>query len=155
MMPQDISTHWNSTFDMVNFAIDYQLAIDAITGNCDMKMQSLELDAPEWTIAKELCETLKACVWIFHPSSSFHLIILQIFKHSTLFFSCNTPNISTVIPVMDHIDKHLLATSAWNMHYLAAICSALAIGKCTLNCYYNKTDHSENYRIAMGKLWYS
>jgi len=62
MMPQDVPTCWNSTFDMVNFTINYQLAIDAITGNHDMKMRSLELDAPEWAIAKELCETLKACV---------------------------------------------------------------------------------------------
>jgi len=52
---------------------------------------------------------------------------------------------------MDRIDEHL-ATSAENMRYSAAIRSALAIGKRTLNRYYNKTDHSEIYRIAMGKL---
>ena len=53
---------------------------------------------------------------------------------------------------MDRIDEHL-ATSAKNMCYSVAIRSALAIGKRTLNRYYNKTDHSEIYRIAMGKLW--
>jgi hypothetical protein len=52
---------------------------------------------------------------------------------------------------MDRIDEHL-ATSAKNMRYSVAIRSALAIGKRTLNRYYNKTDHSEIYRIAMGKL---
>lgn len=62
MMPRDVSTRWNSTFDMVNFAIDYQTAIDAITGNHDMKMRNLELDAPEWEIAKELRDTLKVCI---------------------------------------------------------------------------------------------
>ena len=50
---------------------------------------------------------------------------------------------------MDRIDEHL-ATSAENMDYSVAIRSALAIGKRTLNRYYNKTDHSEIYRIAMG-----
>ena len=50
---------------------------------------------------------------------------------------------------MDRIDEHL-ATSAENMRYSAAIRNALAIGKRTLNRYYNKTDHSEIYRIAMG-----
>lgn len=52
---------------------------------------------------------------------------------------------------MDHIDENL-ATSAENMSYSAAIHSVLAIGKRTLNHYYNKTDQSEIYRIAMGKL---
>lgn len=68
-MPRDVLTCWNSTFDMVDFAIDYQTAIDAITGNHDMKMRSLELDAPEWAIAKELRDTLKVCVQISHLSS--------------------------------------------------------------------------------------
>ena len=49
---------------------------------------------------------------------------------------------------MDHIDENL-ATSAENMSYSAAIHSVLAIGKRTLNHYYNKTDQSEIYRIAM------
>ena len=74
MMPRDVLTCWNLTFDMVDFAIDYQPAINAITGNCDMKMQSLELDALEWAIAKELHDTLKVCAQISHLLSSFLLI---------------------------------------------------------------------------------
>jgi hypothetical protein len=50
---------------------------------------------------------------------------------------------------MDHIDTHL-ATAAQDMDYSISIRAALAIGKKTLNRYYNKTDHSEVYRIAMG-----
>ena len=50
---------------------------------------------------------------------------------------------------MDHIDKHL-ATAALNPDYPMAIKAALVIGKKTLNRYYNQTDHSENFRIAMG-----
>ncbi|KAF8154637.1 hypothetical protein B0H34DRAFT_660659, partial [Crassisporium funariophilum] len=71
-----------------------------------------------------------------------------IFKHATLFFSRNTPSISTVILAMDHIDTHL-ATAAQSNKYSTSICAALAIGKHTLNRYYNKTNHSELYRIAM------
>ena len=52
---------------------------------------------------------------------------------------------------MDRIDEHL-ATSAEDIGYSVAIHSALAMGKCTLNRYYNKTDYSEIYRISMGKL---
>ena len=59
------------------------------------------------------------------------------------------PNIAIVIPAMDHINEHL-TTAAINCKYPLAIKAALAIGKKTLNRYYNKTDHSEVYRIAMG-----
>jgi hypothetical protein len=51
---------------------------------------------------------------------------------------------------MDHIDEHL-ASAAINQKYNPAIRAALAIGKRTLNRYYDRTDHSELYRIAMGK----
>ena len=52
---------------------------------------------------------------------------------------------------MDHIDEYL-ATVSQNVKYSEAIHAALALGKRTLNRYYDKTDHSEVYRIAMGKL---
>ncbi len=52
---------------------------------------------------------------------------------------------------MDHIDEYL-ATVSQNVKYSEAIRAALALGKRTLNRYYDKTDHSEVYRIAMGKL---
>jgi hypothetical protein len=66
------------------------------------------------------------------------------------FFSRATPNIATVIPVMDHLDQHL-ASSAVNLSLPASIRSAATLGKHTLNKYYNMTDLSEVYRIAMGK----
>jgi hypothetical protein len=50
---------------------------------------------------------------------------------------------------MDHINEHL-AMVAMSDQYCLAIKAALAIGKTTLNRYYNKTDHSEVFRIAMG-----
>lgn len=50
---------------------------------------------------------------------------------------------------MDRVDEHL-ATAAENPQYSVALRSALAIGKRILNKYYNKTDYSEVYRIAMG-----
>ncbi|KAF8148657.1 hypothetical protein B0H34DRAFT_785604 [Crassisporium funariophilum] len=56
--------------------------------------------------------------------------------------------ISTVIPAMDHIDAHL-ATAAQAMDLPVSIRAALAIGKKTLNRYYNKTDHLQVYIIAM------
>ena len=54
----------------------------------------------------------------------------------TLFFSRSTPSIATVIPAMDHIEQHF-ATTALNADYPTAIKAVLAIGKTTLNRYYN------------------
>jgi hypothetical protein len=73
----------------------------------------------------------------------------QIFKDAMLFFSRGTPNLATVIPAMDHIDR-VLATSSENNQYSLSIHASLVIGKNAINRYYNKTDHSKTYHIAMG-----
>ena len=52
---------------------------------------------------------------------------------------------------MDIIDAHL-ATAALDDCYSPSIQAALAVGKNLLNKYYNMTDHSELFRIAMGTL---
>jgi hypothetical protein len=51
---------------------------------------------------------------------------------------------------MDHID-HVLATSSCGHYFSLPVRAALVLGKNTINRYYNKTDHSETYRIAMSK----
>ncbi|KAF8257405.1 hypothetical protein EI94DRAFT_1630941, partial [Lactarius quietus] len=38
IMPHDVSTWWNSTFDMLNFVIEYRLAIDTMTATWDFKL---------------------------------------------------------------------------------------------------------------------
>ena len=43
MMPWDVSMQWNSTFDMLRFAIKYRLAIDIITEECSMKLCDYKL----------------------------------------------------------------------------------------------------------------
>jgi hypothetical protein len=60
MMPRDVSTRWNATFDMLTFAVDYREGIDEITGNVKMKLRQFELTEEEWIIAKQLSEVLKA-----------------------------------------------------------------------------------------------
>jgi hypothetical protein len=73
---------------------------------------------------------------------------LQIFKDATLFFSWSTPNLAMVIPAMDHIDE-VLAMQSLDPSFEPSIRAAISLAKKTLNLYYNKTDHSEVYRIAM------
>lgn len=77
----------------------------------------------------------------------------QIFKDTTLFFSRGTPNLATVIPAMDHIDRVLATSSNTPSKFSPAICAALAVGKNVINKYYNKTDYSEVYHIAMGTFF--
>lgn len=60
----------------------------------------------------------------------------------------STPNLARVIPAIDHVDNHF-AMAAVDNKYNPAIQAALAMGKDLLNKYYNKTDHSDLYRIAI------
>jgi hypothetical protein len=60
-----------------------------------------------------------------------------------------------VIPAMDRVDKdfatRLSETNvALTSKATAAVHAALALGKRTMNKYYERTDFSELYRIAMG-----
>ena len=73
----------------------------------------------------------------------------QIFKNTTLFFSRSTPSLATVIPAMDHIDETLTSHSL-DLKVEPLIRAALGTAKKTLNRYYNATDQSEVYHIAMG-----
>lgn len=61
MMLCNVSTWWNSTYDMVRFAYVYQLAIDCLTSWCDLDLQKYELTDEEWELVKQLCDTLKIC----------------------------------------------------------------------------------------------
>ena len=54
---------------------------------------------------------------------------------------------------MDHIDKYL-ATTIQDHSVSDGLRGALALGKRTLNRYYNMTDSSDIYRIAMGTYIY-
>lgn len=63
-------------------------------------------------------------------------------------------NIATVISAMDHLDFHF-AMAASNATYLAALKATFSVGKKTLNHYYNKTNYSKMYRIAMGALLFA
>ncbi|KII87298.1 hypothetical protein PLICRDRAFT_177063 [Plicaturopsis crispa FD-325 SS-3] len=53
-----------------------------------------------------------------------------------------------VIPAMDHIDQ-ILATQSIDKELEPSIRAAVMMGKKTLNRYYDKTDYSEVYQIAM------
>jgi hypothetical protein len=59
MMPRDVSTRWNSTYDMLLFALDFRPAIDGMTALRDLDLRKYELSPAEWGIAEELRDVLR------------------------------------------------------------------------------------------------
>jgi len=59
MMPRDVATRWNSTYNMLVFALEYRKAIDEIS--VDRDMRKYELSEDEWDLARQLCDVLAVC----------------------------------------------------------------------------------------------
>ncbi len=66
-MPRDVSTRWNSTHTMLEFAVQYRSALEAITGDRNLTLRSYELDNEEWDLAVHLCKVLEVCSSRIHP----------------------------------------------------------------------------------------
>ena len=69
MMPRDVATRWNSTYDMLEFALEYRAALDTMTADRDMNLHKFELSKKEWSMASELCEVLKVHFYVSFSSS--------------------------------------------------------------------------------------
>ncbi|KAG1735960.1 uncharacterized protein EDB91DRAFT_1055957 [Suillus paluster] len=113
---------------MLEYASIHRAAVDTMTQRRDLR--DLELMDYEWKIVGQLWDVLK------------------ILKDATMFFSRTVPNLATVIPAMDLIDEKL-TTYSLDDKYLPAIHAAVGLAKKTLNRYYQLTDHSDMYCIAM------
>ncbi|PIL29407.1 hypothetical protein GSI_09459 [Ganoderma sinense ZZ0214-1] len=108
---------------------------------------------PERLILRDRSPTCSWCPMpplISSPSSSpLHTTApTQVFKHATLFFSRNTPNLAQVILAMDHIDK-TLTNASHSKKFTKPIRVTCGLAKKALNKYYSYTDMSDTYRITM------
>ena len=68
LLPRDVSTRWNSTFDMLETALKYCKAIDSISSEHDLELQPYELNPTEWKIVEQLCDILKVSAHLLHCS---------------------------------------------------------------------------------------
>ena len=157
---------------MLTSALEHKEAIKRLTSDRKNGLREFELDDNEWDIVTELRDTLKVrlasdyvivrvitdCAFNVRLNMSFPLYFshaypsaYQILKHATTFFSRDTPNLATVIPAMDHIDRTFSAAES-NSMYNNAIRASISVAKRTLNRYYSMTDMSDTYRITMGML---
>nr|GAT43317.1 predicted protein [Mycena chlorophos] len=127
LIPRDVRTRWNSTYDLLRFALKYRKAIEAFTGHRDNGVRALELTEPEWKILHQMCTRL---------------------KEATMFFSEDSPTLAAVIPVMDDIDEFFTEKER-DIKLHRTIRASITVAKRTLNRYYSLTDGSEVYRIAM------
>ncbi|KAF8238114.1 hypothetical protein L208DRAFT_1243896, partial [Tricholoma matsutake] len=125
---------WNSTFDMLSFAVKYWGAIEQMTPEHKNNLRQYELAEEEWAIVRELIVNTQ-----------------QILKDATLFFSHAGSNLPTVIPAMDHINTYFTITIKRTSGNNTAIQAAMRIAKKMLNHYCLLTDASETYWIAMGE----
>ena len=94
-MPQDVSTRWNSTYDMLKFVCTYHEAIDKITDDQSMKLCEFELRDDEWKIVEELRDTLKV---------RFHID----WMHAELVNACDNESYLSAIQAALEVGKKLL-----------------------------------------------
>ncbi|EPS93984.1 hypothetical protein FOMPIDRAFT_64674, partial [Fomitopsis schrenkii] len=128
-LPRDVRTRWNSTFRMLDVALEYRMAIERMTDAQANNLRRWELDEREWEIARQLRD------------------ILQVSSH---FVGEDAPTLTDVIPSMDIIDERL-ATDTTNAELDPAIRIAIGCAKRTINHYYDKSDESAAYRISMSE----
>ncbi|KAG1889594.1 uncharacterized protein F5891DRAFT_965506, partial [Suillus fuscotomentosus] len=109
---------------ILSYAVGHREAIDAVTQWWDLGLQKFKLEDHEWVILEQLHDVLEVCA-----------------------FLVSTPNLTTVIPAMDHINRMLISYS-YNKKYLPSIRSAVWLAKNTLKHYYQLTDRSQTYHIS-------
>ena len=150
LIPRDVVTRWNSTYDMMDFVLKNRRAIDQVTADKALKLRKYELDNDDWDIVEDLIAVLE--VRHYHLTNYMHYLyyLIQTYKKATLYFSQDGASIAGVIPAMDKLDGHLNPRTKKQYH--PAIRAAIRLARKKINRYYSLTDLSSVYRIAMGNL---
>ncbi|KAF5335255.1 hypothetical protein D9758_017390 [Tetrapyrgos nigripes] len=111
VIPRDVKTCWNSTYDMLDYSCEHKRHINAFTSeDAENGLSEFALSKGEWKIAEQLCE------------------VLSILKDATLYFSRSTPDLTTVIPSMDYINSEFEKIIV-NVNFDPAIRAAVSLAK--------------------------
>ncbi|KAJ3746924.1 hypothetical protein EV360DRAFT_57277, partial [Lentinula raphanica] len=131
VLPRDVATQWNSTFDMLAAFLRMREPVNKFLDRSSNGLAEYALDDEEWKAIEGLVS------------------VLRILKDATNFFSTHTPSVATVIPAMDIIDRSFASGIVNNQALSVPVRHALSLGKRTLNKYYELTDESYIYRLAI------
>ena len=61
LIPQDVRTRWNSTYDMLEMVLEYRLPYQEMCERTDNGLRGYELLKEEWQVAMQLEKVLKVC----------------------------------------------------------------------------------------------
>jgi len=59
IMPHDIVIQWNLTYDLLEYALKHQRAMDKMTQDWALGLRKFELGDHEWELVEQLCNMLK------------------------------------------------------------------------------------------------
>ena len=156
-MIKPVDTRWNSKSHMIARAIHLRPAIEDICSKKSLvaqyKTRPLKLKREEWDILEQLSPLLGVCTALFFPLARRRILIystLQAFHDISIKMQeAGVPLISSVIPCIDQL-VDAIDRFKDNIDNHAVVRSAAIRGLTILNKYYQKSDESYVYRIAMG-----
>lgn len=61
LLPRDVRTRWNSTFDMLSVALQYRNTISRVSGHITNNIAHLHLDEAEWDVLASVRNMLMVC----------------------------------------------------------------------------------------------
>ena len=62
-MLRDVAMRWNSTFDLLEYALKHRKAINLVTQQCELGLRQFDLTDPEWTVMEQLHSVLNVSCW--------------------------------------------------------------------------------------------
>ena len=71
VIPRDVRTRWNATYDMLEEAYLLKGAVNKITKMRDMKLRQYEIDGHEWDLLRQLRDLLKVSISSFLANKSY------------------------------------------------------------------------------------
>jgi len=87
LIPCDVKTRWNSTYDMLTVAFDYHLIINNVTGNKTLKLHQYELNDGDWEVVKDLLQVLKVGLYLCHHTWKTPTLWLDVQGRHAVFLS--------------------------------------------------------------------